>query len=51
MVFNNEIQLLKGKKMVVYITKKHLKLNFKILHLDKISIRYQISEMMFCVMF
>jgi len=58
MVFFNEIQVfqfslhfLKYIYIVVYIIEKKLKLNFKSCHLDKISIIYQISKMMFCVMF
>jgi hypothetical protein len=51
MVFNNKIQVfffsihfifLKEKYIVVYIIEKTLRLNLKICHLDKLSIKYQI---------
>ncbi len=35
----------------MYIIGKNLSVNFKSCHLNKISIRYQISKMMFYVMF
>ncbi len=42
---------MKEKNIVVYIIEKTLSLNFFFFHLKKISIRYQISKMMFCEMF
>jgi len=59
MVFSNKIHYFSLKfsfhyfktKIVVCIIEKHLRLNLKTCHLKKISIKYQIPKMMFCVMF
>jgi len=49
--FQFNLHFWKKKYIVVYIIEKTLSLNFKFFHLNKISIRYQISKMMFCEMF